>query len=179
MTTSVLDPAAPFDAMLSPMLNVAGEEEEPPKRRTPSQHARLAFETVSTFEDAVDFYATGALIDPVYYILGGAKSGEGAVVTRDRKEAADIWRLNASEPDGWFRLETNYDHWLAVPSYDDRRDPGNAHMKALGRDNVSTTTMWSILEQWPTFNLHTDFSAVMSATDGTFQTTVWVDDDSA
>lgn len=41
MASSTLDPAAPFDAMLSPMLHNV-EEDEPPKRRTPSQHARLA-----------------------------------------------------------------------------------------------------------------------------------------
>jgi len=63
-----------------------------------------------------------------------------------------------------------------VPSYDDRRDPGNDHMRALGQANLNASSMWGILEAWPTFNLHTDFSAVMSASDGTFEATVWQDD---
>ena len=51
----------------------------------------------------------GDLIDEIYYTVGGSRAGEGAVLARSRNGTADLWRLNVSEPDGWYRLETNYD----------------------------------------------------------------------
>ena len=32
-------------------------------------------------------------MDEVYYIIGGVRPGEGAIVTRDRLNTADVWRL--------------------------------------------------------------------------------------
>ena len=146
--------------------------------QTPSQHARVVFESETNFEDAVKAFSDAPLVDPVYYIIGGATSGQGAVITRLRSRAADVWRLTdvTKDPDGWFRLQTNYDHWKSVPAYDDRRDPGIANMKALGQNNVTKDGMWSVLLTWPTFNDHTDYSSVMIPADGTFDTAVWVDD---
>ena len=62
------------------------------------------------FESAVNSLATKRLIAPSYIIVGGTKSGEGAVITRDRASAKDLWRL---DPDNgrWYLVETNYDHW--------------------------------------------------------------------
>ena len=36
-----------------------------------------------------------------------------------------MWSLDPAAADGWFRLETNYDHWNPVPTADDRRTPGD------------------------------------------------------
>lgn len=33
------------------------------------------------------------IITGVYYIVGGVRAGEGAVITRDRTGPADIWPL--------------------------------------------------------------------------------------
>ena len=35
------------------------------------------------------------IIAPVYYIVGGVRPGEGAVITRDRMKAKDVWTLDA------------------------------------------------------------------------------------
>ena len=41
--------------------------------------------------------------------------------------AVDVWRLDPphGENPPWWLVETNYDHWKAVPKADDRRDPAN------------------------------------------------------
>jgi hypothetical protein len=62
--------------------------------------------------------------------VGGAGPGEGAIITRDRLNTADVWRLGADNPGGagansWFRLQTNYDHWEKPPASDDRRTPSS------------------------------------------------------
>ena len=58
--------------------------------QTPSHHARRVFDQAGTFDEAVKLFSTGDLIDEVYYIVGGAAPGEGAIITRDRLNTADI-----------------------------------------------------------------------------------------
>ena len=140
--------------------------------QTPGQHARRVFEQADSFERAITLFSQGDLVDEVYYIVGGVRPGEGAIVTRDRLNTADIWRLNGSS---WFRLQTNYDHWEAPPSSDDRRTPGDAHMLRLGQAGVGVKGLMGVLTTWPTFNHHTDFTSVMSAKDGTWDSNTWLD----
>ena len=56
----------------------------------------LANET-SEFDNVIQQIATVEMIAPSYIIVGGIQKGEGAVITRDRIKALDIWRLNVSE----------------------------------------------------------------------------------
>lgn len=156
---------------------------------TPAQHLRKTLETATTFDEALHGVSTGTLVDDVYYIVGGSNANEGAIVARDRNSVADTWKLDArgdrtadtttpSDPDGWFRLETNYDRLQPVPKADDRRTPGVAHMRTLGQGGVAAQKpagLWSVITQWPTFNHHTDYSAVMCAATGTYQSFWWDD----
>eukprot|EP01047_Picozoa_sp_COSAG01_P052515 COSAG01_NODE_5529_length_4204_cov_4.968088_4_plen_101_part_00 len=97
-------------------------------------------------------FSTGDLIDEIYYIVGGAGPGEGAIITRDRLNTADVWRLGSAAydaaPNSWFRLQTNYDHWEQPPSSDDRRTPGDAHMVSLGRRGVGVKGLLGVLTAW-------------------------------
>lgn len=144
---------------------------------TPGHHARMVMETAMSFQAAVDGYASGALIDEIYYIVGGTRRGEGCIVSRDRDPAiTDSWYLNDTEADGdgWFRLETNYDHWNAPPSSDDRRNPGVAAMRKLGRAGLDENSLFtSVMRQWPVFNPHTDFTGIFSAATGLYKTMYW------
>jgi len=141
---------------------------------TPTQHLRKVLETTADFEGAISDLSSTAQIDENYFIVAGTASGEGAVVTRGRERAVDVWRLNHTNPDGWFRLQTNFDHWNPVPVFDDRRNPGIAHMKALGQANLTPAAMWAIIETWPNWNDHTDYSLVTTAADAAYNSTVWM-----
>lgn len=46
------------------------------------------------FAQAVKTLSQVPLMADGYLIVGGVKVGEGAVVTRDRKGAADVWKLS-------------------------------------------------------------------------------------
>eukprot|EP00041_Stephanoeca_diplocostata_P009539 m.147257 g.147257 ORF g.147257 m.147257 type:complete len:443 (-) comp17783_c0_seq1:180-1508(-) len=144
---------------------------------TPSQNLRKVLEDTTadtTFDELVTALGSKDLIDEVYYITGGTKSKEGAVVARTRLGTADVWRLDTGNTaDGWYRLQTNYDHWEPVPKADDRRTPGRAHMNALGRDHVGLPGMHSVMTAWPTFNHHTDYTGYFAAFNGTYESTVW------
>ena len=50
-------------------------------------------EEAEDFQDAVMRLAKIPIITGVYYIVGGVRAGEGAVITRDRTGPADIWPL--------------------------------------------------------------------------------------
>lgn len=114
------------------------------------------------FENAVTNLAYKPLIAPCYIIVGGVGPMEGAVITRDRLAALDIWRLNAI--DGrWFLVETNYDHWDPPPSSDDRRDPAIRGMNATGRANLSRGSLFNILSTPPVLNSGTSYTVIMSA----------------
>eukprot|EP01065_Artemidia_motanka_P018653 TRINITY_DN219_c0_g1_i3.p2 TRINITY_DN219_c0_g1~~TRINITY_DN219_c0_g1_i3.p2 ORF type:complete len:364 (+),score=142.61 TRINITY_DN219_c0_g1_i3:73-1164(+) len=114
------------------------------------------------FDDAVSFIANQSMILPGYFIMGGTKPGEGAVVTHNSSNTgSDVWRLKDGYPKGspWFLVETNYDHTGPAPSSDDRRDPAIKAMTAVGAANIDFDTMWDVLSTKPVYNgatIHTD-----------------------
>lgn len=147
------------------------------KSMTPCQHIRKVLETGTDYHGAVSAdtgLGAADMIDEAYFIVAGASGSDGGVMTRDRNDVKDFWGLNASDPDGWFRLQTNYDHWNPVPKADDRRTPGVAHMKAMGESGVDEKALLAIMEMYPTFNFHTDYTAIMDPATGLYDSGVWL-----
>jgi len=147
--------------------------------RTPAQEGRFVLQGGSdktdtaatvTYKDAVTQLSHDALVNDAYFIVAGTQAQEGAVISRNRNTVADLWELDTSH---WYLLETNYDHTAPVPKADDRRTPGVAHMNALTESNVNVDGMLGVLSAWPTYNSHTDITAVMSPFDSTYQSYVW------
>jgi len=58
-----------------------------------------------TFREAAAYMADKLLIAPAYVIMGGANSGEGVVITRDRLDSLDQHWLNATAGT-WYVLES-------------------------------------------------------------------------
>ena len=123
---------------------------------------------------AVASLQTTPQIDENYFIVSGAAAAQGVVIARGRNKADDVWPLNSSETDGWFRLQTNYDHWNPPPVADDRRTPGVAMMKALGAGGVNVSSTWDVIKAFPVFNPHTDYSVVMVPATGYYSGIVWM-----
>eukprot|EP01059_Diplonema_ambulator_P011220 TRINITY_DN21178_c0_g1_i1.p1 TRINITY_DN21178_c0_g1~~TRINITY_DN21178_c0_g1_i1.p1 ORF type:complete len:450 (+),score=107.79 TRINITY_DN21178_c0_g1_i1:64-1350(+) len=146
---------------------------------TPSLLARSAMMNATSFENLVGILSYYPLIAPMYFIVSGGGMGQGAIITRDREKAIDVWRIDSTQTNGWWRLETNYDHWEPTPEGDDRRGPGNQHVQAVGRAGMNESSMFGIMTQWPTFNPHTDHTAVFIVKDGVYNTTVWFGDGNA
>jgi hypothetical protein len=85
-----------------------------------------------------------------------------------------VWRLAPDQPDGWFRLQTNYDHWQPVPAADDRRTPGVASMRAIGQAGLGTASLWGAITRFPVFNHHTDYSGVYVPARAMYNSSVWM-----
>ncbi|XP_063051687.1 N-acylethanolamine-hydrolyzing acid amidase-like [Engraulis encrasicolus] len=123
---------------------------------------RQTLEEAEDFEEAVMRLAKVPLIADVYYIVGGVHPGEGVVVTRDRRGPADIWPLDPTNG-AWYRVETNYDHWLPTPPEDPRRAAAVKALNATGQDNINYDTLYQVLSIPPVCNRFTIYTTMMSA----------------
>lgn len=99
------------------------------------------------FESAIDYLSTTPMIDPLYFIVAGAKPGEGAIVSRNATADADVWRLKDGYPkeNPFYVVETNYDHWEDAPSSDDRRKDAICIMEEIGADNINMDTLKQVI----------------------------------
>jgi len=129
--------------------------------------AREVFENENDFGAALHGLSDGELIADVYYIVAGISAGEGAVISRNRQNATDIWMLDS--PTRWFEVQTNYDHWEQPPWFDNRVTPANNAMKAMGQNNVTLSGMFSVLSVKPVLNLQTTYTILACPADGTYK----------
>ncbi|XP_014780316.1 acid ceramidase [Octopus bimaculoides] len=108
------------------------------------------------------------LLAPVYFILGGTKSKEGCVITRSLNKSDNIWEMSAAN--GWYILETNYDHWLPPLIIDDRRTPATFCMNKLTQNNLTMAGIYNVLSTKPVLNKLTTYTALMHAKSGFLET---------
>jgi len=127
-----------------------------------------------SFEEALYFVQNVQLMAPVYIIISGATAGQGAIVTREREYALDVWPLEWTaqndngdvqpDPTAWFRVQTNYDRWNVDPPLDRRRIPAEQALQAIGQNSVSLENIFTILSTPPMFNSETVYTCLMSPT---------------
>jgi len=118
--------------------------------------SRKVFTNENNFAAALENLSNDELIADVYYIIAGVSAGQGAVISRNRINATDVWMLDP--PKRWFEVETNYDHWEQPPWFDDRVAPANNAMNAMGRQNLSLDGMMQVLTVKPVMNIQTTYT---------------------
>ncbi|XP_053260376.1 N-acylethanolamine-hydrolyzing acid amidase-like isoform X1 [Podarcis raffonei] len=134
--------------------------------------ARTVLSEAETFETAALMLSKTPIIANVYFIIGGTKPGEGAVITRRRSGPVDIWPLDPLTG-GWYRIETNYDHWTTPPPLDHRRTQAMKALNATGQKNINLESLYRVLSVYPVLNEGTVYTTVMSAaTPGKYMTRI-------
>jgi len=128
---------------------------------------RAVMQNENDYNGALRALTNTELIADVYYILAGVSSGQGAVISRNRMNATDVWTLDVAGG-RWFEVETNYDHWEQPPWIDNRRDPANKAMNAIGQKAISLDNMFKVLSTKPVFNLQTTYSMLSCPADGSY-----------
>jgi len=129
---------------------------------------RSVMENATSYSQALDMLQNTVMLSPAYFILGGTKSGEGAVITRSREGNVDTWPMNNASK--WYVLETNYDHWEAPLFLDDRRTPAHKCMDKMTQANVGFPGIFNVLSSQPVFNKLTTYTALMKVSTGELET---------
>eukprot|EP00483_Globobulimina_turgida_P007824 UN07839 len=122
---------------------------------------RYVMENENSYSDAIKYLQSVSMVCPAYIILGGSNAGEGAVLTYGPNMTVfDEWgypngvtlpQNNSAQPP-FYVLETNYDHWLEPPFYDDRRYPAEKCMDGIGAKGMDIPSLYNVLNGIPNRN---------------------------
>uniref|UniRef100_A0A0K0DYR9 Acid ceramidase n=1 Tax=Strongyloides stercoralis TaxID=6248 RepID=A0A0K0DYR9_STRER len=143
---------------------------EDPNGKWMSWLTRETLETANDYNSAYQMLSTIPMLSPVYYILGGVKPYEGCIIHRSLNQTDLTTYMNASDPYGWYVLQTNYDQNTDVLFLDDRRTPGNKCMKKLGQNNVNFAGIFNVLSSRTTLNKLTTYTVLMDVAESRFET---------
>jgi Linear amide C-N hydrolases, choloylglycine hydrolase family len=142
--------------------------------------ARSAVAQGNTWEEVVETLSSKNLVADVYYTASGIKKGHGVVLARN-PTSVRVWHLNTTvggpkknaayeSPTGPFLLETNYPWWSDAPWFDDRRDPGIEHVRAVPKGGMSRDALFQIMSTKPTFNAQTVWTNILKPATGHYET---------
>ncbi|CAJ0570528.1 unnamed protein product, partial [Mesorhabditis spiculigera] len=119
---------------------------------------REVLEEEQSYAWALDRLVHTPLICPAYITVAGINRGEGAIISRKRIGAADVWKLNKNR---WYMVETNFDHW--TPQGDKRKKVASHALHKLGQERLNADTLFNhVLSRQPVLNDLTIFTLVMS-----------------
>ena len=133
----------------------------------------LEDESFVSFDFAVSALSTRPFATQMYLTVGGTAAGQGVVLTRDHNKLLDTWRMNATSG-GWYLVQTNYDHWLHMPPWDNRKKPAERALNEIGAAGVNTSDVLyrSVLSRDPVLNQLTVYSTTMSCEEGKYDSYV-------
>jgi acid ceramidase len=131
---------------------------------------RETMENATNYQEAVALLSNTPMLSPVYYIVGGVNPFEGIIITRSLNQTDLTTKMDASDPNGWYLLQTNYDQDKAPLFLDDRRTPGNLCMQTLGQVNVGFQGIYNVLSSRTSLNKLTTYTVLMNVAKGQFET---------
>uniref|UniRef100_A0A8C9QE04 Acid ceramidase n=1 Tax=Spermophilus dauricus TaxID=99837 RepID=A0A8C9QE04_SPEDA len=126
---------------------------------------RSVLENSTSYEEAKNILTKTKLLAPAYFILGGNQSGEGCVITRERKDSLDVYELDPKNG-RWYVVQTNYDRWKSPFFLDDRRTPTKMCLNRTTQENLSFSTLYDVLSTKPL----TVFTTLIDVTKGHYET---------
>ncbi|KAM5264764.1 acid ceramidase isoform 2-T2 [Ctenodactylus gundi] len=129
---------------------------------------RSILENATSYEEAKNLLTKTKIMAPAYFILGGNQSGEGCVITRERKNTLDIYELDAKHG-RWYVVQTNYDRWKSPFFLDDRRTPAKMCLNRTTQENISFAAMYDVLSTKPVLNKLTVFTAMIDVTKNRYE----------
>uniref|UniRef100_G3T2H6 Acid ceramidase n=1 Tax=Loxodonta africana TaxID=9785 RepID=G3T2H6_LOXAF len=129
---------------------------------------RSVLENSTSYEEAKNILTKTKILAPAYFILGGNQSGEGCVITRDRKVSLDVYELSPKQG-RWYVIQTNYDRWRNPLFLDDRRTPTKMCLNRTTQEKISLPAIYDVLSTKPVLNKLTVYTTLMDVTKGQFE----------
>lgn len=131
---------------------------------------REVVEQAKSYQEAVKRFTTEKLMSPVYFIVGGNKTGQGCIISRGRTKTESIVTLDARKENGWYVLQTNYDPDKPPLYLDDRRTPGNKCMQKMGQNHLGFPGLFNVLSSTTNLNKLTAYTVLMQVNTAKFET---------
>jgi len=101
----------------------------------------------------------------MYFIVAGVNPNEGAVISKSKFAGAD--NIRTLSDDTWYLLQTNDDHFAGACAQ--RCQDGNAHIQAIGKDNISYDTLFhDVILQPHNLNSMTIYTTMCIPSQGIF-----------
>ncbi|XP_036022520.1 acid ceramidase [Onychomys torridus] len=129
---------------------------------------RSVLENSTSYEEAKNTLTKTKIMAPAYFILGGNQSGEGCVITRERKGSLDVYELDPQHG-RWYVVQTNYDRWKHTLFLDDRRTPAKTCLNRTTQKNLSFATIYDVLSTKPVLNKLTVFTTLIDVGKGQYE----------
>jgi hypothetical protein len=129
----------------------------------------LAEET--NYQDALKRLKETRIGAPVYFMISGTKGDEGCVIERDTNKVHAAYELSDKN---WFLVQTNYDRDQPDPWHDPRRGAVENRLKERGQVGFDEKVLYEdFMTEWPTLNIGTIMTAIMTPATGYHNSTVW------
>jgi hypothetical protein len=104
-------------------------------------------------------------------VISGIGPNEGAVIERDTNFVHAYYELSDTT---WFIVQTNYDRDYPDPLHDPRRVPVEKRLTERGNIHFEEQTLLDdFMSVWPTFNIATIMTSIMTPATSYHNTTVW------
>jgi len=104
-------------------------------------------------------------------MISGMKGNEGAVIERDCNAVHASYELNDVT---WFLVQTNYDRDQPDPWHDPRRGAVENRLRERGPNGFTEQELYSdFMTEWPTMNIGTIMTSIMTPASGIHNSTVW------
>uniref|UniRef100_A0A8C5L559 Acid ceramidase n=2 Tax=Jaculus jaculus TaxID=51337 RepID=A0A8C5L559_JACJA len=129
---------------------------------------RSVLENSTSYAEAKNILTKTKILAPAYFILGGNQSGEGCVITRERKASLDVYELDAKHG-RWYAVQTNYDRWKNTLFLDDRRTPAKMCLNRTTQEKLSFATLYDVLSTKPVLNKLTVFTTLIDVAKGYYE----------
>ncbi len=131
---------------------------------------RAVMEQNATYAEALVALNDTKMVGPSFMILGGINPGEGAIITRGGPDSYNLWTIaNNLHNTNYYVIETNYDHWVKPPFFDNRLTPAMDCLSEVGQDGISFGSLFNVLSGEPNLNLLTTYTTIMCPASGRFE----------
>ncbi|VDN02695.1 unnamed protein product [Thelazia callipaeda] len=109
---------------------------------------RQTLEQSRNYDEALNRLSEIHFVAPSYLILAGMRSGEGAIIVRDRWGVADVLTINKTRGQ-WYIVQTNYDRG---DQEDQRRHVAEEILDHLGSSSINEESLLRVLNTYPINN---------------------------
>jgi N-acylethanolamine-hydrolysing acid amidase len=143
------------------------------RKLSPTYVVRKGFETLNDYDSFVNYLKETDTVSRAYYIVAGAKPGQGTVITKYRNSVQNQTSLSF-ETGKWYVAQSNYRGDIPDPANDNRATAARDFLNAVGVNGITHQTLLDgVMSNYPVFNNETLHTTIMQPSTGYINTTIW------